>query len=308
MADQISARLHAWLYAGIALLLCGQATWFYLMGDYPRILLPAMLTPLMLVATMLRLSHPGSAKPSASLALICGYLMVAAELPNDSALTPFWLGLPPVMTLLLLPLGPAMLLNLTLAPLWLMLGESQLDLHLVLAYLLLVVAAGLASWEILHLRTLLKATDPIDDECSALACEPLHDRLHSECERAEFLGQRLAVLLIHLPQLEMAEEQFGSRARQALLEALCRTTEINSREHDLLGREGRADFWLILPDTTENGALLVKQRIEQSLHRIVLFDTGEIESRLGICHLRPAESPTRFCQRLQTFSQRLADT
>jgi GGDEF domain-containing protein len=302
------ARLHAALYALGALLLLAQAGWFYLVGDYERILLPALLAPLLLTATLMRLGQSETARLSAYLVLVCGYLLVAMELPGESTLTPFWLGLPPVLTLLLLPLGPAMLLNLTLAPIWLLLGDAGISLDLGLAYLCLVVVAGLAPWEILHQRALLQATDPLDGESGTLKRAPLHDRLQSECDRAGLLDQRLAVLLIHLPQLEMAGEQFGSAARRALLTALRETVARCSRDHDLLGREGVADFWLVLPDTSESGALLVRQRLEETLHRTVLLETGPVESRMVACHLQPDETGRHFLQRLQAATQRLSDT
>ena len=299
MGDTVHARIHALLYALAALLLLGQAGWHYLAGEYTRILLPAMLTPVVLTAALMRLGQPETARLSAYLVLVTGYLLVAMELPGPSSQAPFWLGLPPMLTLLLLPLGSAMLLNLTLTPIWLLLADAWLTPDLVLGYLALVVVAGLAPWEILHQRALLKATDPMDEECDAMRRSALHDRLQSECERAELLGQRLAVLLIHLPQLEMAREQFGSGAHRALLSALCDTVASCSRDHDLLGREGDADFWLVLPDTSESGALLVRQRLELALQRRVLLDTGQLEARLSVCCLRPEEEPASFVRRLQ---------
>lgn len=307
MADRHPPNLHALIYAGGALLLIGQAFWFYLVGDYRRILLPALLAPLMLLAALLRLDRQDGDRLSTYLTLACGYLLIAVELPHQTQLAPLWLGLPPVLTLVLLPLGPATLLNLGLAPAWLMLlGEGQLNLELGLSYLTLVVIAGLAPWEILRQQALLKATDPIDPECPALGQPALYDQLRSECERADLLGQRLSVVLIHLPQLEMAGEQFGSRARRTLLDTFCHEIDRLSREHDLLGRASPTGFWLVLPDTSEHGALLVRQRIDQALQRIVLLDTGPLEARMAIDQLRPNETPERFAERLQARGQRLA--
>ncbi|MFY0990356.1 GGDEF domain-containing protein [Halomonas sp. C05BenzN] len=309
MTDPRPARLHALVYGTGALLLLGHALWLYLMGDYPSILLPVLLTPLMLLAALLRLGQEDHARLSAYLVLICGYLLIAVELPQQQGPAPLWLGLPPVLTLLLLPLGPAMLLNVMLVPIWLMLlGDAQLSRDLMLGYLTLVVVAGLAPWEHLRQQALLRATDPRDPECPAINRLTLKDRLYSECERANLLDQRLAVLLIHLPQLDMASEQFGARARQALLDALCAEVERRCRDHDLLGREGQADFWLVLPDTSENGAMLVRQRLEESLQRTVLLETGPIETRMALCLLLPHEAPEHFEQRLQTRSLRLTES
>ncbi len=306
MTDHHS-RLHAALYTLAALLLLGQALWLYLIGDYARILMPALLAPLLLTAALMRLGQQETARLSAYLALICGYLLVAVALPGEASLSPLWLGLPPVLTLLLLPLGPATLLNLTLTPIWLLLADNHLDADLVLAYLALVAAAGLAPWELRHHRALLQATDPRDEECAAMKRQPLIDRLHSEYERAELLNQRLAILVFHLPQLEMAGEQFGPATRQALLDNFCEVVLRYSRDHDILGRSGDADFWLVLPITTESGALLVRQRIEESLQQSVLLDIGQLEVRTSVCHEQPRETFVHLLQRLDAISRRLAD-
>jgi len=301
-------RLYTAWYACAALLLLGMAAWLYLMGDYSRIPLPAALSLVMLAATLLSLTREAPPRVAAYLALICGYLLIAMELPRQAALPSLWVGLPPVLALLLLPLGPAMLLNLLLTPAWLaLLGNGELDQDLLLSYLTLVVIAALVPWEQARQHALLRATDPLDPECSAVGHDSLHERLASEAERASLLEQPLAVILIHLPQLEMAEEQFGPRAQQALLDSLCQAVAKRCREHDILGREGAADFWLVLTDTTESGALLVEQRLRQALERTTLLETGPIEARMRLCRPRRAESWPRFEQRLHAITQSLAD-
>lgn len=298
-------RLLAGLYALGAMLLLGQALWHYLVGDYPRILLPALLAPLLLTAALMRLGQQETARLSAYLVLICGYLLVATSLPGEGRLALLWLGLPPALTLLLLPLGPATLLNLTLAPIWLLLAGGGLPLSL--AYLALVTAAGLAPWGIRHQQALLLATDPRDAECAALKAAPLLERLESEVERAELLDQRLAVVVLHLPQLEMTEEPFGAPVRLTLLGTLCRTVAQHSRDHDLLGRLGDADFWLVLPDTSESGALLVRRRIEEAAAGAMLDGSVGLEVRGGICSHSPGAPFTALRRRLDATTRRLAD-
>jgi len=304
---RFSRGFAAW-YAGGALLLLGMALWLYLMGDYSRIPLPAALFLLMLVATLLSATREEPSRLAAYLALICGYLLIAVELPLQSGLPALWVGLPPVLTLLLLPLGPAMLLNLALTPVWLsLLGNGELDRPMLLSYLTLVIVAALVPWEQVRQHALLRATDPRDPECPAVERDTLHERLLSEAERASLLEQPLAVLLVHLPQLEMAGEQFGAQARQALLNGFCQAVDRCCREHDILGREGPGDFWLVLPDTTESGALLVQQRLDQVVAQTTLVETGQMQVRRRLCRPRLGESWQRFEQRLQAVSQSLAD-
>ncbi len=300
-------RRLAALYALGALLLLGQALWYYLVADYGRILLPALLAPLLLIAALMRLGQQETARLSAYLALVCGYLLIATSLPGEGALPTLWLGLPALLTLLLLPLGPATLLNLSLAPVWLLLADGALSPGLVVAYLALVGAGGLAPWGMRHHQALLAATDPRDDECPALKPLPLLERLESEVERAELLGQRLAVVVLHLPQLEMAGEQFGGAARRALLEALCATVAEQSRDHDRLGRPEPATFWLVLPGTGESGALLVRQRIEEAAASRRLAEIGDLEVRGATCLHTPGHTFSALRQRLEATGRRLAD-
>ena len=295
-------------YAAGALLLGGYAFWQYLMGDYGRILIPAILALLILVATLLRLALTTKARLSAYLVLIAGYLMLALELPQLNDAAPFWAGLAPLLTLLLVPLPPAILLNILLAPVWLILvNDGQLDSGLVLGYLALMVVAALAPWEQNRQQALLKATDPRDPQCNALAKDTLDELLASEYQRTELLHQPLAVLVIHLPQLEMASEQFGIRARQSLLDTLCWEVNRCSRRHDFLGRHSPATFWLVLPDTSQSGAQMVQQRIEQAIDRTVLVDTGPLRAPTLLCQRLVGESWQRFEQRLQTLTRRLTE-
>lgn len=303
-----SRTLHAVVYLAGALLLVAHALWLYLMGHYASILLPTLLAPVMLLAALLRLGHKDHARASAFLVLVCGHLLIAMEMPMHSLPAPLWIGMPPVLTLLLLPLGPATLVNILSTPMWLWLGDGLEEIDLMLCYLTLVVVAGLVPREALRQQALLKATVPHDPECPALNRQTLHDRLYSECERALHLQQRLAVVIIHLPQLDMAGEQFGPAARQALLDSLCREVSRRCRDHDLLGRESQADFWLVLSDTSENGALMVCQRLEEALHRTILLETGPVECRLAMSLLQPQETTERFEQRLVASTHRLAET
>ncbi len=303
-----ASRLFPVVLAVATLLLLVQALWFYLMGDYGRILLPALLSPVMLVATLLAAGAHSPSRASAYLVLICGFLLTAVELPRQAGLPALWVGLPPVLALLLLPLGPAMLLNLALTPIWLaLLGNGEPERDLLLVYLALVAVAALVPWERLRQQALLRATDPWERECRAVTRDNLHERLAGEFERAEFLECPLAVLLIHLPQVDMAGEQFGAKARTALLEGLCRGVISRCREHDVLGREGDAAFWLLLPDTTESGALLVRHRLTQALSQVVLVETGPLQLRTRLAFPRPDETWPHFEQRLQALSHSLAD-
>ena len=294
-------------YALASLLLAGYSFWRYLMGEYNRILLPASLALVMLVACLIRIARARQARVSAYLALIVGYLMLTLELPLLEQNGIMWLGLVPLLTILLLPLGSAMLLNLLLAPVWLLLGNTAPDAYLALGYLAMALVVALVPWEQHRQQILLDATNPRDPQCNALVREALHELLAGEYQRTQFLNQPFAVLTLHLPQLEMASEQFGRRARQSLLDALCLAVNRCSRRHDILGRQSTSTFWLVLPNTSQGGAQLLQQRIEQALESTILADTGPLKVSIGLCQRQPGESWPRFEQRLIALARHFSE-
>ncbi|MDT8896250.1 diguanylate cyclase [Halomonas sp. I1] len=290
------------------LLLLGQALWFYLMGEYHRMPPPALLTPVMLMATLLAPMGGDHARAAACLVLACGLLLIAVELSRPTGLPSLWIGLPPVLALLLLPLAPAMLLNLGLTPIWMaLLGAPRPDIDVLLAYLSLVTAAALVPWGRLRQQAWLRATDPGDPECRAVSPAYLRERLAGEIDRADLLGQPLAVLLFHLPQLEVADEQFGAKARQAVLDGLCQTVAGRCRAHDILGRAEEDVFWLVMPNTTESGALLVQQRLSRALEPVVLVETGPLETRTRLVMRHEGEDESSLEHRLHTATRRLTN-
>lgn len=302
-------RLFALTYATGAVLMSGYALWHYLMGDFLRILLPAVMALLFLGATLLRLIGHRYKRLAAYLVLISSYLLFAVELDRASSDIALWLGLPPLLALLLLPLGPAMLIIVMLTPLWLVLPSDDLiNGEVILSYLALIFLGALPPLEQRRQRDLLEATDPTDPECRALNSDAIHEQLDSEFARATLLQRRLSVLVIHLPQLEMAHEQFGTRLRLELLQRFCQVAHHTCRVHDSLGRIRPSLFWLLLPDTGENGALMVRHRLLNALEATVLSETGAITARIAVCSPHADDTWGTFEQRLLIKAQALMES
>lgn len=178
---------------------------------------------------------------------------------------------------------------------------------IVVGHVAMTLLLALPRWEHARRRALLRATDPNDSDCDAYHIDTLKERLYSEFQRAAMLNKQLAVLVLHLPQLDMAEEQFGHRAQTALLNALCSEVNSRCRDHDVLGRANNATFWLVLPDTSESGALLVRERLQRALSQCVLVETGQLEARIAACLPSRTESFERYIKRLETRGASLAN-
>lgn len=297
--ERLPSRMFALVYLVAALLAAANAGWHYLMGHYEFILLPAIGALLLGGAAVVSLADQRAQRITSYILITTSYLLMAVELIRIEQADALWLGLPPVLALLLLPLGPALMINLLLAPLWLLLLDIDMSLdQAALGYLALVTLCTLAPWEQLRQHALLRATDPRDPHCEALTPSAIEETLQSELARAQALERRLSVLVIHLPQLEMAGEQFGVRLYRDMLQRFCQVAHHTCRSHDSLGRTDGNLFWLVLPDTGDNGALMVRNRLLAALERCVLAETGPLTARIAVCTPQPGESWLAFEQRL----------
>ncbi|GKW49277.1 GGDEF domain-containing protein [Halomonas sp. NCCP-2165] len=293
------SRLFALVYAAGSVLMGGYALWHYLMGDYGQITLPALLTLLLAGATLLRLSHHPQRYLSAYLVLIGAYLLIAVEVAQLEGGAGLWLGLPPVLAFLVLPPGSAILLNILLGGLWLVLLASPEQAgELAMAYLVLTLLGALAGGEQARQRDLLEATRPHDDDCDALRASAIRERLAQEFIRARRLDQRLSVLVIQLPQLDGPGDTYDRLTRRQCLRRFAEVTQHGCRAPDQLGRLDDDLFWLLLPDTGENGALMVRQRLLDAVERLALPGGDDLSCRVALCAPHDQESLSTFEERL----------
>ncbi|WP_249975384.1 diguanylate cyclase domain-containing protein [Vreelandella olivaria] len=305
---RLPKRLMTLVYSASLAIMTTYTLWLYAMGHYGDLLVPMFMTLLLLTALLIH--HAQGLKPylPRAILLMSTYAVVLTAMYYQPTSSTLWLGLPIAAAFLLLPLWGALCLNIFIAPLWWVLPSPEgSTLSFTLGMLALVLLLALPPWEHARRRALLRATDPNDSECNAYHIDTLKERLHNEFQRAAMLNKRLAVLVLHLPQLDMAEEQFGHRAQIALLSALCSEVNSRCRDHDLLGRANNATFWLVLPDTSESGALLVRERLQRALSRRVLVETGQLDTRITLCLPRRKESFKRYVQRLEARSKALSD-
>ncbi|MHB0776989.1 GGDEF domain-containing protein [Halomonas sp. WWR20] len=296
------------VYATAAPLLLVYAGWHYLLGHYSQILLPSLLSLVVAGAAALRLTRHDKRHLSSYLVLISCYLLVASELPHIDNPGTLWIGLPPVLTLILLPPGPAMLLNVLLAPVWLTLpGDSLPSGDVIMHYIVLILTAVLPLWWHSTQTRLLHATDLYDSESGALSRAALSERLHAEISRAQTLHQPLSVIVIHLPQADMAREQFGNQLRNTLLKRFSQTIITHTRCGDILGRYQPSLFWLLLPNTTEANARISQERLAQEATKILFPETGPLELHARVSRLGKDESHSHFEQRLSIAGLKLME-
>jgi len=102
--------------------------------------------------------------------------------------------------------------------------------------------------------------------------------LDKEFERSTRKHSPLSLLMLDIDHFKKINDTFGHQQGDAVLQALATLLKEHLRQYDLAARFGGEEFALVLPDTNENDAGMVAERIRQSIEK-----------------MRPDDLPAEFC-------------
>jgi diguanylate cyclase (GGDEF)-like protein len=112
--------------------------------------------------------------------------------------------------------------------------------------------------------------------------------LRKELKRAERSKKSVAVLLLDLNNFKTINDTYGHKAGDELLKKFSKIIKESIRESDIAVRLGGDEILLFLPETDEEGAKRVLERIQKNLEKISL-DGIEIGVTGGIASWREGE-------------------
>jgi diguanylate cyclase (GGDEF)-like protein len=92
-------------------------------------------------------------------------------------------------------------------------------------------------------------------------------QLELELKRAERRQQGFALLMVDLDHFKQLNDTFGHHVGDQVLRDVASILAKDMREVDTVARYGGDEFMIILPDTTEAGALQVAQRLHRAVEQ-----------------------------------------
>jgi diguanylate cyclase (GGDEF)-like protein len=93
-------------------------------------------------------------------------------------------------------------------------------------------------------------------------------RLAEEIERVRRHGSQLSVLLFDLDHFKNVNDRCGHYAGDQILKSVADVSMDIKRITDIAARIGGEEFALLLPETDQTGAVLMAQRLRQTIARI----------------------------------------
>jgi diguanylate cyclase (GGDEF)-like protein len=96
-------------------------------------------------------------------------------------------------------------------------------------------------------------------------------QLELEFKRAERRQQKFALLMIDIDHFKKANDTYGHHVGDQLLRDVTSILMKDMREVDTVARYGGEEFVIILPETTETGAVYVAQRLRRAVEQAKFF-------------------------------------
>jgi diguanylate cyclase (GGDEF)-like protein len=96
-------------------------------------------------------------------------------------------------------------------------------------------------------------------------------QLELEFKRAERKQQKFALLMIDIDHFKILNDTFGHHVGDQLLRDVTSILMKDMREVDTVARYGGEEFVIILPETTQTGAVFVAQRLRRAVDQAKFF-------------------------------------
>jgi len=125
----------------------------------------------------------------------------------------------------------------------------------------------------------------------------LKTALRREMKRAARFRQDLSIIMTDVDNLKYYNDRHGHVRGSFLLREMAGLLAAAVRSWDLVAKYGGDEFTIILPQTVEEGAMIVAERLRAAIeqHAFPLVQRGEITISLGVaCFPADGVSPTHL--------------
>ena len=166
------------------------------------------------------------------------------------------------------------------------------------AFVALALVLVLGSSMLTPLRELFRRAEHADtDELTSLPNRrAFKEAMRQEIQRANRYGTPLSLTLFDLDHFKEVNDTHGHPAGDRVLVAAARAVERNLRESDVFARVGGEEFAVLLPNTSEDGAVDLAERLRAALQAIsplALDVDAEISASFGVVEFdRGSNDPT----------------
>ena len=114
-----------------------------------------------------------------------------------------------------------------------------------------------------------------------------------ELQRARRYGHDVCLLMMDIDDFKDINDEFGHEVGDEVLKLFCHGINATKRTYDIFGRIGGEEFAMLLPETNQNEAIELAERIRKKISDIFFHTQGEavkITVSIGACQLSLLEN------------------
>ncbi len=125
------------------------------------------------------------------------------------------------------------------------------------------------------------------------------ERLEAEVARARRYGTPLALALCDIDHFKQVNDRYGHNMGDEVLVRVASALQEALRQVDLVGRWGGEEFLVLLPDTDNEGAHIVGERLRMAIESLPAFTDGpnSVTCSVGMATFQGDDSATGFVDR-----------
>lgn len=123
----------------------------------------------------------------------------------------------------------------------------------------------------------MNPTSPTDDLTGALIRDSFEAIFSAELEKAAKSGQPLSMVATDIDHFLLINQEHGHRVGDAVLKQLAAILMTGAGENGLVFRYGGDEFYLLLPNTSREQALLAMERLRLEVSQPRKYDGAEFE-------------------------------
>lgn len=235
------------------------------------------------------------------MALACIAIVTQYQLHYEAELTLYWLFTFPIISYFVLPMSRALALNgaVLISSISQLYGQfsNQALMSLISVYLLI----GLCSLCYAYLNTNrqkklleLAVTDHLS---GAFNIRQLRKKLNIEIARSHFTNRTLSLIALTIDDYHQILEIHGRYHSEQLLKQFNLALIDLLRTGDEIFHDGEGSFYLLLPNCPNEGAIVLRERLNHTLKAKQWGEIGELQINTGMATLNPNENAEAFLDR-----------
>lgn len=147
------------------------------------------------------------------------------------------------------------------------------------------------SQELLEKNKILDNLANIDGLTEVYNHRYFQNNLDQEINRSIRHQTNIALLLVDIDHFKNFNDTYGHQAGDFVLKNFCTTISENIRKYDTLARYGGEEFVIILPETSEEEALLVAEKLRLAIEAATFTDLNnkyQVTASFGLASAYPA--------------------